>query len=116
MSHFTVSNLYQTAVYWGNPVANGYGGYTYADPIEIDCRWEDVHEAVMDGKGVEHITRAQVQVAQDLEEEGMLLLGELVDLDSTGMDDPFSAGAHPIIRFEKIPTLKADAFYRKASI
>jgi hypothetical protein len=114
MTKFTERNLTQTAVYWGNPVPDGSGGYTYDDPIEIDCRWEDGVTVNTDTLGIEYNILAEVQVKQDLDEDGMLFLGTLDDVDSGGLDDPASAGAHTIIRFDKIPNLTGSCFYRRA--
>ena len=36
----------QDAVYWGNPQSDGSGGYTFDDPVEIKCRWEDIKQVV----------------------------------------------------------------------
>ena len=70
----------QTAVYWGDPTPDGYGGKTYSDPVEIPCRWEDTLEVIKDERGEEIICKAKVLVTQDLEEGGMLYLGTLEDL------------------------------------
>ena len=70
----------QTAVYWGDPTPDGYGGKTYSDPVEIPCRWEDTLEVIKDKRGEEIICKAKVLVTQDLEEGGMLCLGTLEDL------------------------------------
>ena len=113
MTHFTARNLNQTAVYWGNPQPDGYGSYTYDDPVEINCRWEDVAMTNIAAMGINADIRSEVFLDQDVDEEGMLLLGELTDLDSDGYNDPLAAGAHMIVRFDKIPTMKADFFFRK---
>jgi len=112
---FPDNHLHQTAVYWGSPTDDGYGGYTWGDPVEIDCRWIDSARVVTDGKGREIVCRAEVQVGQDLDEDGMLYLGELDDLDSAQEDDPRTVdGAYSIKRFDKVPTIKGTAYYRKA--
>lgn len=112
---FPDRNLNQTAVYWGTPVDDGDGGLTFADPVEIDCRWVDISEVITAASGEQIVSRAKVRVNQDLDERGMLYLGTLADLDSTQEGDPLSVdGAHEIRRFDKIPTIKANAYSRKA--
>ena len=114
MTSFVDRNLNQTAVYWGAPINDGYGGFTWEAPIEISCRWEDSVQEITDMTGMELITQAVVQVAQDLEYNGMLLLGTLDSLDSGGVNDPVAAGAKSIVRFDKVPTLDGEHFYRRA--
>jgi len=113
----------QTAVYWAVTGRDGEGGFTYADPVEIKCRWEDMRQVVVDNKGNEVTSRAQVFVLQDLTEEGMLYLGTLDDLydlnsesSAGGLDSPVDiAGAYIIKRFQKIPALGSKTeFLRKA--
>jgi len=112
----------QTAVYWGAPVNDGYGGKTFGSmyPIEIDCRWEDKVQLVSmigdDRKTVEVVSNAQVFVTQDLDEGGWLFLGTLDDLDSDEEEDPMKAdGAYEIKRFDKSPQLHSTSdFIRKA--
>lgn len=112
---FPERNLNQTAVYWGSPVPDGYGGRTYDDPVEIPCRWVNTTEVITDGKGNEIVCRAEVQVSQDLDEQGTLYLGTLEDLDSDEEADPTKIlGAYRIKRFDKTPTIKGTSFYRKA--
>lgn len=112
---FPNRNLWQTAVYWGTPVATGSGGFTYADPVEIDCRWVDSNRVIMASDGNEIVTRAEVQLAQDVEEQGMLFLGDFDDLDSAQEEDPTNLdGAFLIKRFDKVPTIRGNAFFRKA--
>jgi len=107
-------NCNQTAVYWAAPVKDGYGGFTYGDPVEISVRWQDKTEIIMDSKGVEMISKAEVFTIQDVAEQGILYLGDLDDLDSTQEDDPATiTGAHSIKRFEKSPTANGREFVRK---
>ena len=112
---FPNTALNQVCVYWGSPVPNGYGWYTFAEPVELDCRWVDTTQVITDNKGKEIVSKAEVQVAQDLDVNSILYLGTLDDLDSGQEDDPRTvSGAFQIRRFDKTPTVKADVFYRAA--
>ena len=111
MAQFPERGLTQTAVYWGTPTSDGYGGFTFADPVEIDCRWYDSTRLFVDDKGKEAVSQARVQVKQDLDKDGMLYLGTLDDLDSTEEADPRTVdGAYPILRFDKSITIKGKYF------
>jgi len=104
----------QTAVYWGSPVDDGYGGKTFADPVEISCRWEVSTEVLMDDAGVEFSSRARVFLTQDVEKEGWLYLGDLDDLDSNPDDPKDVEGAYEIRRFDKKPNISGVEFLRIA--
>ena len=106
--------LQQTAVYWGSPASDGLGGFTWADPIEVKCRWTDSINVISGSDGVEVVSKAFVMVDRDMEEQGVLFLGDLGDLDSVSEDDPTGVdGAYRIKRFDKIPNLTATAYLRK---
>ena len=120
-------NCKQTAVYWGAPVNDGYGGFTFATPVELTpptngVRWEEMHQVVTDAKGVELTSRALVFLLQDVDEEGYLYLGTLDDLydlagESSGsaINDPTAiVGTYIIKRFQKTPNMKGDGYLRKA--
>lgn len=120
IENFMVQICKQTAVYWTAPVANGWGGLTHNDPIEISCRWEEKTEMISrfggGRKGEELISNAQVFVTQDVVEEGYLFLGDLDDLSSSADNDPENIdNAYKIIKFEKTPAVGAPTkFVRKA--
>jgi len=116
MATFPERNLNQTAVYWGSPTDDGYGGYTFADPVEIDCRWVSANELIIANNGEQIVTRAKVQVKQDLDIDGYLYLGELDDLSSSEEDDPTTVdGAYRIRKFDKTPTIgKPIRYFRRA--
>jgi hypothetical protein len=98
----------QNAVYWGNPVPDGKGGYTFDHPVDRDCRWEDKNVLLQDGVGREINARAQVFLLEDVDEQGYLYLGELSDL-STEEGYPNQPnkinGTHEIKQFHKAPDL-----------
>ncbi len=116
IEEFMTRSCPQTAVYWGNPVSDKKGGFTYDAPIEISCRWEDTFQVLMDKNGVSVDSRALVYALQDLDYNGLLFLGTLDDLDSAEESDPsLIEKAFTIKRFEKIPGLGATSdFLRKA--
>ena len=121
---FIADKCNDTAVYWGNPVNDGKGGFTYDDPVEIDCRWEDMDQIVSDDKGNTFTSRAQVFLTQDVDINGRLYHGtldDLYDLDSTlessdaNLDPADVEGAYYIKRRQKIPTLNdPENFFYKA--
>lgn len=112
-TYFLRKNLRQTAVYWGSPAPDGYGGHTFADPIEIKVRWEEKTVLFIDAEGKENRSRAIVYVDRDVSLGGYLFLGTLDDLDSS--QNPLTTNNTWEIRnFQKIPTLKGIAWYRKA--
>lgn len=96
----------QTAVYWGSPTADGFGGINYDEAKEIKCRWENKSELITGGEadnpGEELISDAQVYVLEDLDELGYLFLGTLNDLDSDAQEQPETIStAFQIKKFEK---------------
>jgi hypothetical protein len=110
----------QTAVYWPSETSESagdafddYGKPVVADPIEIDCRWEDVSEEFSDATGTRQISRAKVYVDRDVDVGGILMLGELTDItDEVNIKE--NDGAFEIRRFDKLPNLKATEYLRTA--
>lgn len=111
----------ETAVYWGNPVNDGYGGFTYDTPVEIDCRWENKTEMDIGWlstgfPGNIRLSKASVLVTEDLDLNGVLWRGTLDTLNDTYDDisDPkIISEAYAIHRVDKIPMVfKTDEFVR----
>ena len=106
-SRFTAGLFAQTAVYWGTPTPDGQGGYTFADPIEIDCRWEGRQELIRDDVGRERQSSARVFVDRDLDQNGYLYKGTLDDLGSEEEADPGQVDdAFQIMMKGEIPDIK----------
>lgn len=112
----------QTAVYWGNPVNDGEGGFVFDIPIEIKCRWEERNEIFVAPNGDEAVAKSVVFVLQDIDQNGYLYLGTLDELYDSfesslgGLDNPKEIeNAQIIRRFDKTPALGSTTeFLRKA--
>lgn len=100
----------QPAVYWGNPVVDGYGGTTFDDPREIKCRWDWMDRIRETNNGKQFHQKGQALVTEDLSLEGWLYLGSLndLDLDSNDYINPMSVqGAFQIIGFNKTSLVRS---------
>lgn len=105
--------LRQTAVYWalqgvesGGSDFDDYGQPQYTDPIEVACRWEAKTVEFLGPSGTQEISNAVVYVGQDVDVGGVLMLGELVDIDSSLTVPKQNEETYEIRRFEKLPNLK----------
>lgn len=105
--------LKQTVTYWGNPAPDGWGGFTFDDPLAIVGRWEDRTELFINAAtGREERSRAVVYLNQDVDVGGYLYLGTATD---SADDNPKDVdGAFQIKAFEKSPDIKGTRFSRKA--
>ena len=75
----------QTAVYWGNPQPDGYGGMTYDAPREIKIRWDDSQNLATKNGSIPRdqentLSDAKLLTNEDLEVGGLIWLGTLDDL------------------------------------
>jgi len=103
--------LRQTAVYWAPSGSDAYGRTTFADPVELSCRWEDTAEEFIDAQGERQVSKAKVYVGEDIEPGGYIMLGDLDDVDEDANPREVS-DAWAIRSFAKTPNLKATAFLR----
>lgn len=103
-------NLRQTATLWTTS-PNGFGGYTFDDPIAIKCRWEDRNELYYGRvSGKEEVSRAVVFVDRDLNVGDWLALGDhLQEVDPSSVRE-----ALPIRDFSSVPDLRNLSRTRRA--
>ncbi len=101
--------LNQVATYWSPGVPDGFGGFTYDAPVELNCRWEDRVEVMTDTEGTQFVSKARIFLEDDVVHEGYLFLGVSTATDPQKVDD-----AYKIRVFAKIPDLLAENFERKA--
>ncbi len=105
---FVESVCVQTAVYWGSPNPDGYGGYSYDAPVEVLCRWDDKVQMVRDSRGDEVVSNAEIMVAQDLAEGGMMHLGKLTELTESQKNNPLEVPqARIILRLNRVPLFRS---------
>jgi hypothetical protein len=103
--------LNQSATYWGTPVPDGKGWFTFADPVLIDCRWEDKSELFLNAMQEEKMSVAFVYVGQDMDLNGWMALGDYVD---SSYDSPASVStAFKIERFDKTPNHRGTKYVGK---
>jgi hypothetical protein len=78
----------QKCIYWAPIDVNQFGETQYADPIELDCRWEDTQKLFTDKEGKEQISSSIVYPITSVKLDGYLYLGTLNDLNSVEENDP----------------------------
>ena len=104
--------LVQDATYWGTPAEDGYGKHTFAAPVAIKVRWDDVQEKFVNTAGEEEISKAKVMVGQDMDLGGYLYLGTSASTNPEDLD-----GAWPIKAFKKIPEIASKVnFFRQVML
>jgi len=95
----------QKAVWWERLAPNQYGEFSFAEPVEIQCRWEDKGAEFRNGTGQTQMSDAVVYTDRVLKEGDKLMKGEL---DSNTPDDPKAlTTAFEIQRFDELPNFKA---------
>ena len=94
----------QTAVYWGPPEDDGFGGDVFAVGIEIKCRWDDVSEMIMDKQGNQIVSNSKLLVVDELDENGFLFQGTLSELSTDQKSNPMEIlKAYPIKKLMTSP-------------
>lgn len=106
--------LNQTAVYWERGAPDGYGGYAWEDPVEIECRWEDANELFLDASGEQRVCNAKVFLGQDVKTGDFLYLGDYDDITSASGSPASMEQAFEVRRFDKVPDLAGTEFLRRA--
>lgn len=96
----------QTAVWWErSTLPDAYGKYTYAAPLQIECRWDDSAVEYRNQQGQAVLSSATVYVDRVMKIGDMLMRG---DWESDTADDPTDEPtAFEIQRFDQNPNIKA---------
>lgn len=105
--------LRQTCVYWPPASPDRYGQPTQGNPVELNCRWDDMIQEVVKDDGTIVMSKAEVMVSADVEVGGVLFLGTMDDVvDITNPKG--NEGAYEILKFAKNPNFKCTEFVRTA--
>lgn len=103
----------QKAIWWQRSAGTDrYGKFSYSDPVEIDCRWEDAIGEMLSPTTEKHMAMTTVYVDRDMSVGDRLQLGEMEsDTPANPLD---SATSYEVERFEKLPNLKNTEYLRTA--
>ncbi len=103
----------QKAVYWEPLGPNETGMQTYAEPIEIKCRWEDDDFAFIDAAGTTVASTTTVYPDRYLKVGGILWEGKLVNV-AFQSEPLLNPNSDEIVKCGKIPNLKNSEVLYKA--
>ena len=105
----------QDAVLFVRGAPDGMGGYAFAAPVQIKCRWEDTSELFINPTGQQETSRAKVYVDRDVAVGDYLWLGTVAQLPgSYGVEHLH--GCFRVRSFSKLPNMKASEFLRTAYV
>ena len=108
LTRFVKKVCVQTAVYWAAPKPDGFGGFTYGEPVEIKCRWDGKTKMIVDKDGNEKVAQAEILVTEKLQLDGILYLGSLATLTPQQKSNPkLIKGAFPIKMIEESPHFRS---------
>lgn len=96
----------QFAVYWersANP--DEFGRYTFEEPVEIECRWDDASVEFRDSQGQKVLSKSIAYVDRNMKIGDFLKEGEM---SSNEVSDPTEDdSAFEIQRCDRNPNIKA---------
>lgn len=95
-------NLNQTVTYWAPTGSDLFGKATFATPVTLSARWEDIQEMFRDKLGNETVSRSKVFLASDIHIDGYLFLGTSVITDPTDV-----TGAEQVRQMKRLPDLRS---------
>jgi hypothetical protein len=101
----------QTATYWACSSDDGYGGKSFASPVSLEVKWEEVSEKFLNQAGEEVVSKAKVFVQQDVTVGSYLYWGT-----STAASPYDVSGAYEIKAFSKISDFSGTGYERKAML
>lgn len=95
----------QKAIWWQRLTPDKFGRFTFASPIEIACRWDDIAHEYVSHQGEKQVSRSIVFVDRIMSPGDRLKRGEM---ESNTPDDPLEAtDTFEIKQFGQLPNLRA---------
>lgn len=105
-------NMPDSAIYWQPGVNTGSGlDFSAVVPVVIKCRWQDDVSVQRNAQGDEFIAAHVVYCAQDVQNEGFLLLGSVAP---ASLEDPRELGAKEIMQVYRTKSLDGTTTLIKA--
>ena len=104
MSNYDIEHAwrYQKAVYWEASGLDDYGNATVLTPVELDVRWEDIYEEVLDPVGTTIALDAMIVVDQVIPIGSIFWKGDLISY--TAIASP--SGYKQAMYYGDIPDIK----------
>lgn len=95
----------QRAVWWQRkPKPDRFGKFSFEEPVEISCRWDDTTEEFIDPQGETQASRSVVYVDRIISVGDRLMRGEM---DSNTPDNPLAIqDAFEVKRFDQNPNFR----------
>lgn len=101
---FHKSNYHQKVTYWAPlPGDTGTGAKLMAAPITLKVRWEDKQEQILDSKGQQTISKAEIYLPPDMPVE---IDGFFYNGISTIADPRTVENAFQVLQIMRIPDLR----------
>jgi len=94
----------QKAVWWERLEPDRYGAFAFAEPIEIDCRWDDSGREFRNADGQTEMSGATVYPDRILKPGDRLRKGEM-ETDEPSDPKPLT-NAFEVKRFDQNPNLR----------
>lgn len=110
--------LKQTCVYWppsDSADFDDYGQPVAGQPVELNCRWSDEAEEIINPDGTALTSNTKVMVSSDVKPGGVLMLGTLEDVEDL-ITPKNNIGAYEILSFRKVPNFRCTEFMRIARL
>jgi len=109
----------QSMWYWAQSeiIPDGMGGAAYGLPVLVKCRWDGKVQLVLDNKGKEVVSQAEIMVLQEMYPGDRVLLSTPGEDTMTHLITADPIKAHAIIAVSAIPLFMSnDEFERKIFI
>lgn len=99
-----------TLTYWAYAGADRYGEPTYANPIQMKCRWDDCRKQVFMEDGSPVFTKIELITAKPLAVKGMVRKGKLTGQEHQANPRTLS-DTHEIIQTDITPMFTNRTIY-----
>lgn len=95
----------QTLVYWAYTGADLYGQPTYAAPVQMTCRWDDLIKQVFGMEGSPVFSKVELITRKRLEPKGLVWKGRLAQF-TAALHPDISTGVHEVLMVASTPNFR----------
>jgi hypothetical protein len=95
----------QTLVYWAYSGSDLFGQPTYANPVQMTCRWDDMVKQVFTPEGSPVFSKIELITKKRLEPKGLVWKGTLAKF-TAGLRPDNSTGVHEVLAASSTPNFR----------